>query len=126
MVCQGGEENNGKTQENNPLFAPTRHQFPHIGPGNYSADGHEAHDPTDGGLAAPDRLKIDGIEVENGNVGKNQEHQDIEKKKRTDPWAAGVWMQGGDLHSQWFLQRQMRVRRQLQGASIQIYLNSIM
>jgi hypothetical protein len=92
VVCQGGEENNAKTQEKNPLFAPTRYQFPHIGPGNHSADGHEAHDPTDGGLAAPNRLKIDGIEVEDGNVGKNQEHQDIEKKKRTDPGTAGtIW-----------------------------------
>ena len=90
VVRQGGEKNDGKTQENDPLFAPTRYQFPHIRPGYYSADGHEAHDPTDGGLAAPDRLKIDGIEVENGNVGKNQEHQDIEKKKGTDPRAPGT------------------------------------
>jgi hypothetical protein len=74
VVCQGAEKNNDKTKENNPLFAPTRYQFPHIGPGNYSTDGHEAHDPTDGGLAASDRLKIDRIEIENGNVGKNQEH----------------------------------------------------
>ncbi|MEJ2236104.1 MAG: hypothetical protein P8X67_19540, partial [Syntrophobacterales bacterium] len=91
----------------------------------YSTDGHEAHDPTDGGLAAPDRLKIDRIEIENGYVGKNQEHQDIEKKKRTDPGARGVLMAGGCLHSQRFLQRQMRVRRQLQKISIQIHLNSI-